>query len=281
MVEYYNLKKRNLEPEYDLLTSDFSYVLQSCNVCNAITQRYVPDTYFLTRLYGVWIDDSEELQKFGFVEYKHHIREAMQLTSFLLGHFQLSSPSDLKILDFGAGWGRFSMALRACGCQVYVSDLSSERNDAHLHQGFKVINLTDIQGQDFHFINTEQVLEHMTNPFQVSAKLRSGLRNKGILKISVPYFSWAEKEPILINWTLDQKRENNPRPFHPLEHLTYFRRPSLYYMTKELGMKEVKPSLRNVLDFSFEWTRAQPILKNIARTFPARVFRNYFLFERL
>ncbi len=282
IVGYYNLRERDLELEYDALTSDYSYVLQSCDTCNAITQRFVPDTHFLNRLYGTWMDDhNKSLQKFEFVEHKHNISEAMQLTSFLLDHFQLSSPSDLKVLDFGAGWARFAMALRACGCEVYVCDLSSERLNVYRHEGFNVINFEEISGQDFHFINTEQVLEHVTEPFQVCAQLYAGLRSKGVLKISVPYFSWAEKDPISINWNADRKERDNPVPFLPLEHLNYFRRPSLHCMAKELGMNEVRPSLRDKMDFCLEWTRPQHLLKNIGRMIPTRFLKNYFLFERL
>jgi len=282
IFDYYNLKERGLESEYDTLTADFSYILQSCNDCNAIMQRFVPDSYFLDRLYGAWMDDkSKSQEKFNFIEYKHNIVEAMQLTEFLVNHFQLSSPSELKVMDFGAGWARFAMALRACGCQVYVCDLSSERLDIYHREGFKVLNYEDIPNQEFHFINTEQSLEHVTEPLKVGAQLYSGLRLNGVLKISVPYFSWAEKNPIVINWDAGRKERNNPVPFLPLEHLNYFRRPSLHYMAKKLGMNEATLSLRSSIDYSLDWTRPRQILKNIGRMLPKKLFKNYFFFEKI
>jgi 2-polyprenyl-3-methyl-5-hydroxy-6-metoxy-1,4-benzoquinol methylase len=104
----------------------WDFILQSCDSCGAITQRYAPDQAFASELYGKWIDKDpgrEHKKAPPLQEYMHQIQEALILTTFLLKHRRKAVPSDLKVLDYGTGWGRFALAMKATGCDVYALDL--------------------------------------------------------------------------------------------------------------------------------------------------------------
>lgn len=279
LINYFKLEQYGHVEEYDRLCGEAEFVLQECNDCHAVMQRFVPQDDVLARIYGVWIDGKPRAP-LPLMDYTYQMQEAMRLTQLCLRRFGLTNPKDLKMLDFGAGWGRFAKALRACGCEVWVSELSSQRLEMFRAEGFHTVQLDEMAGQDFHLIHTEQVMEHVTEPGRMTRQLCEGLRSGGMLKISVPYEAWAEKTPIEIDWNAPFGAPHNFAPFHPLEHLTYFKRPSIHRMVEPLGMHEVRLSLRDELDFAMYWTRPKMALRNLARLLPRKHFRNYFLFSK-
>lgn len=286
---YYRLSERGLTQGWQARFAGARYILQGCGTCRAVSQKLAPDEEFAREIYDNWISgDTAYSPEKGqrsyspqpFKEHAHAIQEALFLTAFLLRHGARAYPRDLKVLDFGAGWGDFAKAMRACGCEVHTFDLSPTRIEQHRRDGFTVVGPEDIPGQGYAYINTEQVLEHVPEPRETVETLISGLGAKGVLKISVPYARSAETGPVAIDWSTGKYNNASWMPFHPLEHLTYFRRPSLHTMMTQFGMGEVAPSAREYLHYSFAWGGPRNIARNIARALPRRWFRNYFFFSK-
>jgi hypothetical protein len=138
-------------------------------------------------------------------------------------------------------------------------------------------------GLGAHFINTEQVFEHLPSPLQTGAQLVSALVPNGVLKVSVPYAPWLERDvaSIEINWEAATYAPHSPMAVHPLEHLTYFRRPSLNTMAARIGMREVRLRPTEELNYAFYWNSLRSVAKNLARPFLRRTFRNYFLYAKV
>lgn len=287
-ANYYGLDRRGLEGDYAAALRDAEFVLQECARCHAITQRFAPDEAVANKLYGEWIDDDPGRvykRHPKFLEYTHQLQEAMILTRFLLRHRAKSVPSDLKVLDFGLGWGRFAAAMQACGCQVYGFDLSHERTELARKKGIQILSYDQIPGQELDFINTEQVLEHVPEPLETGRHLSRGLTRGGVLKISVPFARWMENGGELkFDWSMGSSEKEpgagkgSPMPVFPLEHLTYFKRPSLDVMAGLLGMRPVKFKVSDELNFAFDWQGPRGIAKNLARPFIRDRIRNYRLF---
>lgn len=273
-----------LRPKYDRIPREvpyeerlngYDYTILSCRGCRALFQQLAPTPEFAAEYYGSWIAQHGK-PRFLLGEYAHWINEALILTSFLLKRTGRESPDELKILDFGVGQGVFANAMKACGCKVYGYDLSDERLEAREREGIVPVKFEAIEG--FDFINTEQVFEHLPDPLEKATHLSRGLTEKGVLKISVPYARWAERGPLKIDWNAGRYARHSYMPLQPIEHLTYFRRPSLERMMASLGFKAVRPSILTELNYAFDWKRSA--LKYLARPFLRRWMRNYYLFAR-
>src|SRR5262249_3118040 len=121
------------------------------------------------------------------------------------------------------------------GCKSHGYDLSQER--FAFAQSYGII--ADLEDR-FHFINTEQVLEHVTEPSALVADLASRLRPQGILKISVP--SNHGLKATFERLAAGQARvpRDEIMPLQPLEHVNCFTAKGLELMS---GLTIVRPSL--------------------------------------
>jgi len=280
LFRYYGLEGRAAAKGWEARFGGTDYLLQGCAECRAVTQRFAPGPELAAEIYGGWIDGEDRFRGYPFGEYTHRLREAMALTALLLRHHGLASPAELKVLDFGAGWGSFALALRACGCEVWAAELSPSRVERMRRDGLGIVGEDEIAGAGFHFINTEQVFEHLPQPAGTARRLHAGLGPRGVLKISVPFSRRAERDPIAIDWEGGREGPRSWMPFQPLEHLTYFRRPSLAVMAGRLGMAEIRTGWRDELDAALGWSRPRDAVRNVGRLLPRRWFRNHFLFAK-
>lgn len=280
LFRYYGLAGRGSAEGWEERFAGAEYVLQGCADCRAVSQRFAPGPELAAELYAGWIDGEGGSAGRPFDEHVQRLREAAALTAFLLRHHRASRPDQLEVLDFGAGWGAFAHALRACGCRVTAVEPSATRADRLRQSGFPVLDADDVPTTAFHFINTEQVFEHLPDPLETAERLRAGLVDRGVLKVSVPFARSAERDPIEIDWTGGRSGKRSWVPFQPLEHLTYYRRPSLQLLARRLGLREVHVSWRDELDAGLGWTRPRIAVRNLARLLPRRWFRNSFLFAR-
>ncbi len=277
LIGKYNSHPR--EQPFDQRFADSEYVVSECKKCRAYFQKYIPSNDLAIEYYNTWISQHGK-PTFPFGEYTHHINEAMILTSLLLRHTGKTSPADLSVLDFGVGRGLFAMAMRACGCRVTAHDIATEREALARSNGMETISPEKIPGSQFDFINTEQVFEHLPEPRDTARLLTSGLNERGVLKISVPYAPWLEKGAFFIDWRASRYGKGSSMPLYPIEHLNYFRRPSMHTMMDSIGFSEVKLSALDELNYAFNWRGARNIMKNIVRPIARTRFRNYFLFSR-
>lgn len=136
----------------------------------------------------------------------------------------------------GGLWARIA---RQLGCQSYGLDLSPSRMSYAREHGIAIVEDHDIKGRQFHFINTEQVMEHVAHPRDVAERLAGPLAPGGILKVSVPAAEHAKR--------LRQGRLKGTRevlmPVQPLEHVNTFTKGSLEQLALLLGLALVEPKL--------------------------------------
>lgn len=282
LINYYNLSDRGLHKNYDELTCDARYVLKKCNNCSAVFQSFYPDEVFSQIIYSEWIDSpatrkSDETRA-TFLDTKHYMSEAIKLTALALRKTGKARPSQLRVLDFGMGRGGFAMALKACGCVTYGYDFSKDRQQIGNGLGITVVGLKEIEMLDFDLINTEQVFEHLPDPLGTARTLAAALRHNGILKISVPFNRWLEKGDFVINWNASRYARNSPIPNAPLEHLQYYRRPSLDYLGRHIGLSRIRIPIADHLNYSLDWLNVRHAAKNLVRATAMERFRNYYLF---
>jgi 2-polyprenyl-3-methyl-5-hydroxy-6-metoxy-1,4-benzoquinol methylase len=245
------------------------YELMRCRHCRLAFQRRVPTSALLSEIYDVWIEPAERDRlrtQYTLAEYRY-LADQVQ---FLVQHFG-SSPQAIRTFDFGMGWGEWALMARAFGCQVAGAELSGARVQNAKSLGIEVIGWGDIPGQQFQFINTEQVFEHLVEPLETLQHLIKGLVPGGIIKISVPNARAALKV-LAKNPEMGVLSVDEMMAVAPLEHINAFEPDSLVAMGEATGLRVLRPSLRLLYNSSSGWLE----LKHGLKMFVRPIYRHWY-----
>lgn len=247
----------------------WSYELVRCASCSLGYQRYVPGPELLQAIYDEWISPSPpegERKRLGLADY----RLLAQEVQFVIEYFR-RRPSSVEVLDFGMGWGAWARMALGFGCRVAGADLSVARQQHARSIGIEVLQWDDLPGRNFHFINTEQVFEHLVEPAVTLRHLTASLATGGILRISVPNCRAAlraiEKRPAFEGLSVE-----HVRAVHPLEHLNGFEARSLEHFGRVAGLEPIRPSLRLLYNGTSGWLAPKTALKSLLRPLYRHVY---------
>jgi hypothetical protein len=188
------------------------FVINYCKDCDFYWHGSILNYKYLEILYSTWIENKGSLIK----HYKNKsLLTRLKILAFLSrcinSQEEFAARNDLKFLDFGGGWGDFSICAKALGCDVFLHELSADRISYVLDQGIICLskeNLINFKNS-FDFILVNQVLEHLPNPKKIIDEIYLLLKPGGIMFISVPY---AKRSSNIIG----------KGPFQPLEHINCF-----------------------------------------------------------
>ena len=248
-----------VEPEY---LEGGLYLLCECDTCRLIFQRDIPNQALMERLYERWIDPEkifnrhEQEDDLGY--YSSHAQEIMRILS-CLGKV----PSLLRCLDFGMGWGKWALMVKAFGCDSYGTELSRTRIDRARSNGLHVITWDEIPRYQFDFINAEKVFEHIPEPLATLRHLKKGLKADGLVRIHVPAARNIRHRLRKMDWTAPKGSRHSLNPVAPLEHINFYRRSSLSRMAQEAGLDETAIPLATQFRYSTDWGGARKIAENI------------------
>lgn len=212
------------------------YRVERCDSCGTMYQGEVGNAELLERLYSEWIKGGEPEEDAGFMfdvtnpAMSRDGHELMAAASFL------GLPlSEMNVLDYGAGWAGWARVAKSLGAQAHSFDLAPDRQEMAERHGIAA------DAGRYHFINTEQVMEHVTDPAAVAGELAEKLLPGGILKISVPSNRGVAA-------TLERLKQGQPSVTHdeimpvlPLEHVNCFTRDGVKALAGRYGLKEVRP----------------------------------------
>ena len=234
--DYYRVDPAMLE--------DGDYELVRCRSCTLLYQKWVGDYALLSELYGVWIETDRP------PEADPRYREAIsQIARSRDGHEIMAAstcvgvpPHEMVTLDYGMGWALWARSALGLGCRSYGTELSAARVDFARQHGVKVLPDDEIQGHRFHFINTEQVFEHVSDPGALAQRLANALAPGGILKISVPSAERADKIIAALKAGRLMDRDL-VMPVQPLEHINSFTIRSVDVLAETVGLAVFWPSL--------------------------------------
>ena len=112
------------------------YVIRMCSSCRLLFQSEILSDEYLFKLYDQF-------------DYKRHLDKTIEswdsapfrhiLSIGLLAGTISQPPSKVRVLDYGAGYGRWALIVNAFGYDVYASDLSQNRLAYMKSQGIQVI----------------------------------------------------------------------------------------------------------------------------------------------
>jgi methyltransferase family protein len=230
--------------KFDPSGLDGFYQADCCLQCGLIFQRQIGDTEMMRFIYGELVADDppDKIPTFqaDIRDWKgsRDAHELMALSSFL-------NKPKLKVLDYGTGWGLWSIIASKLGHRAYAIELAPERAAWVSTRGVTMISDDQISNHRFDVINLEQVLEHVPEPANLLERLVGSL--DGILKLSLPDAGHAPA--ILASMKAGESRYEKIMPVQPLEHINSFSRKALLDLASRLRLREVRPSLRDLYSF--------------------------------
>jgi SAM-dependent methyltransferase len=247
------------EDAFDYLTgADFT--LDQCRDCSLIYQVEVPDDLLIHKLYEEWIEPgsiaNDHFKGFGFT--RQYLQEVMTFIH-LLG----KPPSELKVLDFGMGWGHWCMVVRAFGCQVWGYDLSQPQIEHARSLGIRVLDWDGIPLHHYDFIGCEQIFEHLVEPLKTLQFLSRCLNPQGIIKISVPNGNGIRRKLRNPNWKAAKYSKESLNPVSPLEHLNCFSTAAILAMARTVGLEPVRVPISVHYASLVNWKPWKPMLRNL------------------
>ena len=272
--------KSYLEQQYNgrasLNFAGCTFELVQCPNCSLTYQMYVPTGRLLSEIYDVWIPNSarEELQGFHDIDYYRYQSEQIQ---FVIHQFGVP-PDSISVLDFGFGWAEWAKMAMAYGLDVTGLELSQERQEYAQSIGLKLTNTQELTRNKFHFINTEQVFEHIVEPHDLLVLLKDSLRTDGVIKISVPNSSGSLRK-LKNTQDFSSLSPNEIMPIAPLEHVNCFTYTSLVALADSVGLKPLHPSFCKLYNSSSGWLEIKNAVRLAARPFYRHVFpKNTFVY---
>ena len=212
------------------------YRVVKCKACNFIYQTNVLNDAGLSALYDDWVDAEASLAKKQNAKAKLFRQYAGQIET--LSRLFPGPPQQVKLLEFGMGWGYWSRMAQAFGFQVNGLELSSQRAEYARSMGIEVVDKLPDAGPHYHFIYANQVFEHLEKPLQTLQQLRSRLKPDGLIYLRVPDGGDIEKILERSGWNSDLDA------IHPLEHINCFTRASLISLASRAGLDPLQPPLR-------------------------------------
>ena len=275
LAQFYS--SQTMDPKY---LNYASYHLISCKECGLIFQKEIPNTDLMKQLYEQWIDPQNDYLAHQKGDSLNHCVLYAKEVATLIEYFQKSA-SELKLLDFGMGWGRWALMAKAFGCISCGHELSADKMDVAVSNGIDIVSWEDIPNGDFDFINTEQVFEHLADPLNTLIHLKKGLKDRGILKISVPTAYDIRKRLKKMDWNALKGERNSLNPVAPLEHINCFSRASLILMAEKAGMEEVVIPMRIQYIHTSNWKGIKRVIKNLLQPIYRNILKrqNYILFK--
>ncbi len=219
------------------LLENKKFEVRKCKKCGFVWQGYVLNDDGMGELYNEWISEKESLakkEKSGTGPHEEYVAEIKK--------FLKKPASEIKVLDFGMGWGFWCAAAQKQGFEVYGFEIAQTRMDYAKTAGINVINWDEIsQNGPYDFINADQVFEHIVNPLETINFLTKNIKNNGIIKVVVPNGMSVSQDLANANWKASKNY------IQPLEHINCFDFNSMIKLGKRAGISAIWPKNKKYL----------------------------------
>jgi len=208
------------------------YVLDECAACGLVYQREIAGEALLSKLYDEWIGDHERTRSL-----EDRVALAREVEDGL--RFLGRPAREMRVFDFGMGWGDFCRMARAFGCSVFGAEIAEARLQRARSEGIVVLSRDEIPRHQFDWIRAEQVLEHLPDPAGAVQHLTQSLAPAGIIKIGVPNGTAIKARLSMGDWLAPKKSERSLNAVAPLEHINCFSHDALVALGRRAGLEPV------------------------------------------
>tara|TARA_B110000977_G_scaffold682_1_gene967 strand:+ start:19529 stop:20296 length:768 start_codon:yes stop_codon:yes gene_type:complete len=225
LINYY--KNKNI---CEILKNE-EYEISECLHCNGIFQTNIPNEKLSFYLYDVLISSDESFKKKGVLsieQFKEYFNDAEIIEKMIK-----KKSHEIKILEFGCGWGFWANFMKSMNFDIETVEISDSRKkylDKINIKNYESINKID---NKYDLIFSNQVLEHIPEPFETLSELKGKLKDNGFMFHKFPS-----------SFLFKQQLSNNYIPkkncAHPLEHINIFNKKCFEKMSQLLDLKKVK-----------------------------------------
>ena len=151
-----------------------------------------------------------------------------------------------RYLDVGAGEGKGLLEALARGWEATGIDIVDNRIEEAKLKEIKFIKSdlieSDLQENYFDFIYVDSVVEHVLNPYEYLSKIKSLLKDGGVIYIGVPnedcLFNSVRR--LVFNFTGKKHESEKIKPFDSPYHVIGFNKSSLRSFFNDLGLRVLK-----------------------------------------
>ncbi|HEY5657397.1 MAG TPA: class I SAM-dependent methyltransferase, partial [Myxococcota bacterium] len=209
---------------------DARYEVRRCNACGFLWQAYVLDARGMGRLYEDWIGAEHSLAKKTRADaalFERYAAEAAAIST-LLGR----PPHEIRVLDFGMGWGFWCRMAAAFGYDVEGFEASEARRAYARGMGVRVVDALGDRPR-YDFVHCHHALEHIASPYDTLAALARVLTPGGVIGISVPDGRGVAERLRRPDWRAAKDA------LHPLEHVNCFEAHTLLSLCRRAGLEPV------------------------------------------
>ena len=251
---------------------DVPFELNKCKKCNLIFQNTILSDNYTHLLYDQWTNQELALKdhldngKWKFDYYD-------KIFKFIKLYFYDKSPNEIKVLDYGAGFGTSLLVAKRFNYDTYSYEPFEIRNTFLFNNGIKSISKGS--KEQFDFIIIDQVIEHTSEPDKILNELYSMLKNEGIIYLAVPNCSFTKKMIYKLkncNNFLEFTKLFRKLSIGPYSHINFFNNSSLNYLIKNNNFKKI---------FPFKKLFILPLnLKDILRLFYHHFFSTVFYLKK-
>jgi SAM-dependent methyltransferase len=235
------------------------YPIVKCRHCSMIYSLYHLDDEIEALVYNWIIDPETSLEKALTVSRR---RKDLKRWLGLLSLVEESNPGriNLKVMDYGCGFGTLLLVAQGPGVQVVGFDVTEWKVGWAREQGLTICeSVKELEAYaPFDLCISTSVLEHLRFPRKAVAEMASLLKPNGYALITCVVAPVAGEA----GWNEIKRRLLNgqpiPKEINPWEHLNYFTAETLSTLLSEFGFVPVP-------------TQAQPgdlrgLLQNIKRS---------------
>lgn len=212
------------------------YRVVACADCDFIYQDPLLDEAGMRALYSDWVDQAASLKKKRDAGAGLYLQYAGQVQTLL--RLFARPPRQVRVLDFGMGWGYWCRMAQAHGLTVSGYDFSTARREHARRMGIEALEDLPARAGEFDFIYANQVFEHLAEPLPILRQLCGQLADDGILHIRVPDGRGVARRLRRHGWSAEMSA------IHPLEHVNCFTRASLIRFAAQAGLRPFQPPLR-------------------------------------
>jgi SAM-dependent methyltransferase len=236
------------------LLQEHNYKVWKCKSCGCLYQQACLDDAEAKRLYTQY--SSIYVEPYELKKYAHLCEEVILLK-------KLCPSVTPKVLDFGVGDASWSLMAKAWGCDLTACDIDEASIRLCEKSGISCLSLEELQPDFYDYINLSEVVEHLSNPYQIIQALSVCLKKNGILKVNCPGDACAEaklKQLLSRSWSLEEFRRHYDSIF-PLFHVNLFNKEALHHLGRRAGLAPFRVPLRTsyqamiLFDSLRQWNR--------------------------
>jgi 2-polyprenyl-3-methyl-5-hydroxy-6-metoxy-1,4-benzoquinol methylase len=248
------------------LLDDQHFYIVKCNSCSFIFQEYILNNNGMQKLYDKWMEPDEvrritnSFENFGdlIANYIHRLKYAEKYFT----------DRPINLMDWGAGIGNFcKLAKDMPAYTVTAYDFSGEKNKELTEYQIDTKTIDKLKEKEFHFINIDQVLEHVSDPVGLLKECSKFLKDDGLIFVSTPDCSAIES--LIKEGTLNEK-------FHeclsPHQHINAFTNKSMKVAAERAGLKTVFNPFMQIKTSVSTSQNIKMNLKNLIKPF----YREFF-----